>query len=716
VADGLNFEGESASLIAAGGTVTLVEGTSFCLCGRSGDIQPDSVQGTFFLDTRLLSTCTLLLDGQATEPLTVAVEHPSTGIFVSRSRPRAGATQSQLLVVRRRYVGRGMREDISIRNYDDEPVHVAVELCVDADFADVFAVKESRVRDMGEHVVAVDGSRITFRHRSSAVDRHVCLDFAHPDSVDRGRARWQLAIRPKSEWSTCVQLTVGVGSEDIEPSYRCGQRVDHSDAMREMSQWQGEVPILTTDSVSLHVAVQQSLKDLGSLRLFDLSDGRPVIAAGAPWFMTVFGRDSLLTAYMSLLADPELALGVLQFLAKYQGSRVDDSREEQPGRILHEVRLGPSASASMDDADIYYGTVDATPLFVVLLGELRHWGVAPDVVRDLVPHADRAMEWIGAYGDRDGDGYVEYERTTPDGLANQGWKDSWDGVPFADGTLPEPPIALCEVQGYVYAAYRARADIADEQGDDDTAARYRRKAAELKESFNRDFWLPDRGYFALALDGHKRPVDSLASNMGQCLWTGIVDDDKAASVAAHLLSPAMFSGWGIRTLATSMASYDPNSYHCGSVWPHDSALAAAGLTRYGFIEKAHRVALGLLDAATHLDGRLPELMSGLDRGDVPAPVSYPTSCSPQAWAAAAPLLLLRNLLRLNPRLPHGIVRVDPALPDGMVGLDLDRIPLGSGRMSVRVLGRRVQIGVPRDVALIGADGKPADASWRLSPG
>jgi glycogen debranching enzyme len=366
----------------------------------------------------------------------------------------------------------------------------------------------------------------------------------------------------------------------------------------------------------------------------------------------------------------------------------------------------------MGDAEFYFGTVDATPLFVMLLGELRRWGVDADAVHRLLPQADRAMEWIARYGDRDGDGYVEYQRATARGLVNQGWKDSWDGVPFADGRLAEPPIALCEVQGYVYAAYLARADLAEELGDAASANRYRERAVELKHAFNRDFWLPDHGYYALALDGRKRPVDALASNMGHCLWTGIVDDDKAPSVAAHLLSPEMFSGWGVRTLASSMASYDPNSYHRGSVWPHDTALCVAGLVRYGFLAEAHRLILGLLDAAVHSDGRLPELMSGLTRDDVPAPVSYPTSCSPQAWAAAAPLQIVRSLLRLEPCLPRGDIRIDPELPAAMGSLRLDRIPIGQGLVSVGIRDGRVDVeGVPSDVRLVRLSGAGVTASW-----
>jgi glycogen debranching enzyme len=320
----------------------------------------------------------------------------------------------------------------------------------------------------------------------------------------------------------------------------------------------------------------------------------------------------------------------------------------------------------------------------MLLGELRRWGLASEVVDGLLPSADRAMRWIEEFGDRDGDGYVEYRRASDRGLQNQGWKDSGDAVRFADGRLAAAPIALCEVQAYVYGAYLARAHFAEEAGDEAAAQRWGAKASQLKTAFNRDFWLDDRGWYAMALDGDKRPVDALASNMGHCLWTGIVDEEKAPLVVDHLMSARMFTGWGIRTLADDMVGYNPVSYHNGSVWPHDNAIIAAGLTRYGFVDEAHRVIEALIDAASHQSHRLPELFAGLAREEVPFPVSYPTSCSPQAWAAASPLMFLRTILRLDPWVPHGKVWLDPVLPERVRYLRVHRIPLAGRRVTVEV--------------------------------
>jgi glycogen debranching enzyme len=321
---------------------------------------------------------------------------------------------------------------------------------------------------------------------------------------------------------------------------------------------------------------------------------------------------------------------------------------------------------------------------VMLLGELHRWGGKDAIISGLLPHADRALEWIESSGDADGDGFVEYCRKTSRGLANQGWKDSWDGINFADGTIAEPPIALAEVQGYTYAAYRARAQLAKYFGDESAAALWRKKAKQLKRSFNEQFWLPDRGWFAVGLDADKQPIDSLTSNIGHCLWTGIVDKDKAASVARHLLSEQMFSGWGIRTLATSMAAFNPMSYHNGSVWPHDNALCAAGLMRYGFVEPAQRVTEAVLDAAGYFGYRLPELYCGFARDDFEAPVPYPTSCSPQAWAAAAPLQLLHSILRFTPDFASGQIWCSPVVPTRYLPLRVGGLRVGKSRLVVEV--------------------------------
>ncbi|MBV9870650.1 MAG: amylo-alpha-1,6-glucosidase, partial [Frankiaceae bacterium] len=465
--------------------------------------------------------------------------------------------------------------------------------------------------------------------------------------------------------------------------------------------WREEAPVATVGHEGLRRVLRRSQQDLGALRIFDPAEPSvAAVAAGAPWFMALFGRDSLLTSYMTLPVDRSLAVGTLRTLARHQGTNIDPLTEEQPGRILHEVRLGVPSGLSLGGGGAYYGTVDATPLFVVVLGELAQWGASRDDIVDLLTHADRALEWVDAFGDRDGDGFVEYQRATDRGLQNQGWKDSWDGINFADGRIAEAPIALCEVQGYVYAAYRARSRLARRLGDEPSARHWSDRAAQLKQAFNEQFWIPDRGWFAVALDRDKKQVDACASNMGHCLWTGIVDADKAPLVAEQLMSPSMFSGWGVRTLSTAMGAYDPVSYHNGSVWPHDNALIAAGLMRYGFVKQAQRLAEAILDGAQRFGDRLPELFCGFDRDRYPDPVPYPTSCSPQAWAASTPVQLLRTLLRMEPELAEGRLWIAPAMPSALLPLRIEGLAFAESRVALDVSAARVTVdGLPPQVEL-----------------
>ena len=649
-----NYSGPVAQTDVGAGTVTLVDESTFVISSRNGDIYPATTQGLFVRDTRILSRLEVLVNGARTEPLSSFSEDPFSSTFVSRCHPAPGRADSTVMVFRSRYVGQGMREDLTLRNFGDEPTSCTVELFVRADFANLFAVKEGRVEASaapGESDAEVhnpsaptrgtaggagggdagvpggpDGvDRIVYTYRRGGVSRGVELRFVAPVALTTDLATFEVVIPARGSWSTCIEVAPVIDGVTVDPRYRCGLPVDRAAPSERMAKWRRQVPMIETDHAGLGDVITRSAEDLGALRIFDPDyPERMVVAAGAPWFMTVFGRDSLLTAWSALLVDPDLALGVLQTLARFQGTDVDPRHEEEPGRILHEMRFGDAASLSLGGGSIYYGTADATPLFVMLLGEMRRWGVAGDLVDELLPNAERAIDWIEQFGDADGDGYVEYHRATDRGLGNQGWKDSWDGIRYADGRVAEAPIALCEVQAYVYGAFLARAHFAFEVGDTATYDRFRAKASNLKAAFNRDFWLEDRGWFAVGLDADKRPIDSLTSNMGHCLWTGIVDEDKARQVASHLMSPGMFSGWGVRTLSAESGGYNPISYHCGSVWPHDSAIVAAGLARYGFDEAARQVIMGLIDASVSQGGRLPELFSGLSRDELPVPVGYPT--------------------------------------------------------------------------------------------
>ena len=711
MADPWTFADESPPLGTPGGVVTLVEGSAFAISGRSGDMTRGSPHGLFFRDTRFLSRFELRVNGQQPEPLAAETMDPFSAVFVSRNRPRPGLADSTLMVFRYRYVGRGMREDIVIRNFGDEAAFCSLEIEVEADFADLFEVKEGRTPTGGAHTIEDLDGCLVFGYRRGTIRRGARVAFSEAAQLAGELAVFEVIVPAHGQWSTCVQLTPVIDGDQIEPRYQCGQPVERATPVERLARWRRQVPLVDTDHDGLRMVTARSAEDLGALRIFDPDyPERAVIAAGAPWFMTLFGRDSIITAWMALLVDPELALGVLQTLARFQGEDVDPRNEEEPGRILHEMRFGEAASLSLGGGRVYYGTADATPLFVMLLGELRRWGLAAEAVDQLLPHADRAMAWIEEHGDKDGDGYVEYQRSSDRGLYNQGWKDSWDGVRFANGDVARSPIALCEVQGYVYGAYLARAHFANEVGDTAVVEKYRQRASALKEAFNRDFWVEEKGWFAMGLDADKRPIDALASNMGHCLWTGIVDTDKAPLVAQRLLSDEMFTGWGVRTLGSTMGGYNPISYHCGSVWPHDNALIAAGLMRYGFIDEAHRVILAMLDAAMSQGGRLPELFSGLDRFEFPSVVSYPTSCSPQAWAAASPLLFLRTLLRLDPWIPHGKVWLAPVLPEAIGYVRVDRIPLAGRRVTVEVSNGNVKVeGLPPELELVSVPRDPMTA-------
>jgi glycogen debranching enzyme len=690
-------EEEPAAL--AGQPVTLVEGSTFAVSGRTGDMNADGPEGLFFRDVRVLSTWRLRLDDRPLQVLAVLPQEPFRTTFLARVPPQSSSTE--LLVERRRYVGEGMREDLRVRNLGVAPVAARLRLYVDSDFADLFAVKESRVRERGEISTSLDDDTIVLGFRSGALDLGVRIS-ATGAQARRGELAFDLLLPPHSDWETTVMVTPVVDGEEIQPTFPADRPVEESHPAERLRRWRAASPGVETGDVELRRTLAQSMEDLGALRLFDPKDPDSVaVAAGAPWFMALFGRDSLLSSYMALPLDPTLALGTMKTLARMQGTKVDPLTEEQPGRILHETRLGADFPLSHGGGNVYYGTVDATPLFVVLLGELRRWSIASEQVDALLPNVDRALDWIEQYGDRDGDGFVEYQRSTEAGLVNQGWKDSWDGINFSDGTLAETPIALCEVQGYVYSAYVARSHFAHLAGDDAATRHWADKADAIKAAFNEQFWLPDRGWFAVALDGHKLPVDALTSNIGHCLWTGIIDDDKAARVAEHLMSPEMFTGWGVRTLASSMGRYNPMSYHNGAVWPHDSVLVATGLMRYGFVEGAQRIGTGLLDAASQFGGRLPELFCGFDRSEYPSPVPYPTSCSPQAWAAATPIQVMRMLLRLEPRVPRDEVWFDPAWPARYGRLRIDGLPLGGRRVALVVDGDRAGLeGLPEGVAAI----------------
>jgi glycogen debranching enzyme len=677
------------------GAVTLVEGSSFCISLQNGDIFPHHPHGFFHRDTRVLSRWCLTINGEQLEPLGAWNPSPFRGTYIGRAVRADGRADSPLTVERRREVGAGILEDITIHNYALQPATCDIELSVDADFADLFEVKDGRFHRQWEQTRRPDDGSLRIEAIWQGVRKDVIVRAPGCDVSTEG-LQFHTVIPAQGQWSVRATVVPELGDAEAEGPLLHPAPDTASPQERRQQAWVATIPVLSLGNPSVERTMLRSHADLGALRIVDPQHpDRMVAAAGAPWFMALFGRDSLLSSSMILPLDASLALGTLQTLADRQGSVVDPLTEEQPGRILHEVRFGVGTGLALGGKSAYYGTADATPLFVTLLGEVSRWGISAEDIAALLPHADRALDWIRDYGDSDGDGFVEYERLNDQGLINQGWKDSWDGINFADGRIADAPIALCEVQGYVYSAYIARAWMAHDAGDQTLAAELRDRAERLKRQFNEQFWLPDRGYYAIALDRDKRPVDACASNMGHCLWSGIVDEDKARQVADRLMSPEMFSGWGVRTLATDMGAYNPVSYHNGSVWPHDNALIVAGLMRYGFVKEAQQLSSALMEAAEYTDNRLPELFCGFSRSDYPEPLPYPTACSPQAWASAAPVMMLRSLLRYEAHVSLGGLWMDPVLPESWGAMHASNVPVGAARVTVDISGTRAAVeGLP----------------------
>ncbi|HET6675975.1 MAG TPA: amylo-alpha-1,6-glucosidase, partial [Nitrospiraceae bacterium] len=496
-----------------------------------------------------------------------------------------------------------------------------------------------------------------------------------------------MALQPGESWELGVSLTLAESREPGRPQ-PCSPVERQLEAVKQAidessEEWLSHEAAVESNSLLLNQVVRRSLLDLHVLE--SSLNGDRFFAAGVPWFVTLFGRDSLITALQTLAYDPDIARDTLQLLAQYQGQRVDHWRDEEPGKILHELRVGELAQMHQIPHTPYYGTIDATPLFLVLVSRHAEWTGDLNLFKELRPNIERALEWIDRYGDGDHDGYLEYDSTTKHGLINQGWKDSGDAIVTAEGPLARPPISLVEVQGYVYMAKRAIGDLYERIGEADRAANLRRQADELRRRFNRDFWLDDKNFFALALEADDRPCSVISSNPGQALWTGIVDTDKAGKVVDRLLAPDMYNGWGIRTLSRHERRYNPIGYHLGTVWPHDNALIAAGCRRYGYDAAARQIFQGMLEAAMGFDHyRLPEVFAGFAREEYGVPVHYPVACHPQAWAAGSIPYLLETMLGLQPHaFEQRLDIVNPDLPALITWLEMRRVRVGQAVVDLR---------------------------------
>jgi glycogen debranching enzyme len=649
--------------------ISVLDGNTFVVSDRRGDVRPGSglpPHGFFSEDTRFVSRWELSIAGKPTEVLSTARVHYFAAQFFLVPPTNTFHAASPLSVVRQRVVKDVWLEELMLSNHSEQPLAVVVDLDVAADFADLFEVKDSQIRE--RTVTAIAGeNELLLRYRNGGYLRETRITVSEQATVERSRVRLRLDLAPREERIVTFVITpYGEQPDRSAVPRRPAGTFDDIDRRRraELAAWLALAPVLETDGDALQHVYDQGLDDLAALRFYPHIAEQDVSlpAAGLPWFMTLFGRDSIITSYQALPYQPELARTTLRTLAARQGNTVDDFRDQEPGKILHEIRFGELTATGERPHSPYYGSADATQLYLVLLDEYERWSGDTDLVRELEPNARAALEWIDRYGDLDGDGYVEYQTRNPrSGLVNQCWKDSWNSILFSDGRIAEGPIATCEIQGYGYDAKLRAARLAREIWDDDELAeRLEAEAAELRRRFHEDFWIADRAFFALALDGEKRQVDSLTSNIGHLLWSGIVRDEYADALVEHLMGEALYSGWGVRTMAVGDAGYNPIEYHDGTVWPHDNSLIAAGLRRYGYGDEAARIASGIVEASAYFDYRLPEVFAGFPAARTHAPVEYPTASCPQAWAAAAPLLALTTVLGLAPGTGGPVS--DPHLP------------------------------------------------------
>jgi len=678
---------------------------SFMLSDRTGDVPQDntSALGLYHKDTRFLSRFELTMN--RAKPL---VLHSSTERNYSQLvelafpfrmvDPQGFEHNENLTLSRYRLLGDALLERIRVANFGRRKRSVRISLHYDADFLDLFEVRGYERPQRGQmQEPRVLKNQVTLSYTGlDGASRATTIRFSpQPEELTATRAEFAFELESRESTEIGFEIVPQVGSESAPRRAMQDQR---SMLEREYSRWRKQCTRFKTSNIQLSKFLDRAILDL-RMMLSVGDDGVPWIDAGVPWFSALFGRDSLLTAYECMGVNPDLAWNVLRGLAALQGKEEDPEREEEPGKILHEVRMGEMAAAGEIPHTPYYGSVDSTPLWLVLLSYAYQWTGDLDAVRELWPNALAALEWLDRYGDRDGDGYVEYVKVAPKGLDNQGWKDSHDAIVYPDRTKAKPPIALVEVQGYVYDAKRRTGLLAKALGEDELSARLDKEARELRERFNRDFWMEKEGYYGLALDADKRLVPTITSNPGHCLWSVIVDEDKAAKVARKLMGSTLSSGWGIRTLAARQEAYDPIGYHVGSIWPHDNAIIAHGLKLYGFDREAMQVIDQLSMAGAYFPlARYPELFCGYSPDDVPLPVEYPVACRPQAWAAAAPLLMIRSYGGIVADAPNGALYISrPSLPSWLESAEIQGMRVGSARVDLALTQRGgvTAIQVPR---------------------
>jgi glycogen debranching enzyme len=647
-------------------SILVTSGNVFAVSGYSGNIYPSSgggkPQGLYAHDTRFLSKMMLTIDGREINSVGASPLNHSIASFYGSSRGSRYSRAGAISIVRDRYVSYGLHDDIRLENHSTRTIQLTLEVTFDADFADVFEVRLGTIAKAGKVAVeSREGQHICLIYQREQFHRETWIKFSVAPQVKGKTASFSVTLEPKGGWRTCISIVPIVEAvpepmiclQDVVGSPFGPYKRENEIALNFVTEKDEdgplrEAPEIHTDDLGLKQTYEQAVIDLRALMIKE-DNGYHILAAGIPWFVAIFGRDSIISALQTKLLGTELMVGTLHTLADLQAVDYDEFRDAEPGKMPHEVRKGELSFFEQVPHTRYYGSIDATPLFMILLWETYKWTGDKTILQRFLPNAEAALHWIKQWGDRDGDGFVEYQRRSAKGLRNQGWKDSVDSISFASGALAEGTIALAEVQGYVYEAKMKMAEIYRILEKPALGRRLELEAKALRAQFNEAFWMPAKGYYAMALDGRKRQVDSISSNPGHCLWTGIIDEDKAPEVAFRLMAPDMFSGWGIRTLSTEMSRYNPLSYHNGSVWPHDNSIIAAGMRRYGFVEEANEIIHSLLDAASSFPiHRLPELFAGYVRRERSFPVPYPTANSPQAWASGAIIYFLEALLGVTP--------------------------------------------------------------------
>ena len=668
--------------------IAIHQGQTVLVTDPDGQIAWPSDKGLYFLDTRVISSWNIYANGETWEllnggPVTYfgARIFQTNRAFRTEDGPIAARTLGLTLC---RHVGGGMREDLDISNNNQHAVRFNLEIAIRGDFADIFEVKSKEIVRRGRIVSrwseARQQLRLTYRNKDFC--RGVVIT-AKPSGIKgvyaNGRLSFEVALEPGEAWHCCLLYDLVDGKhQHLAPRDAVAQchRAEHAQSLEE---WKRIVLKITTSNEEFYRCFHQGIQDMAALRLPITGTDHMVFipAAGLPWFVALFGRDTLIVSLQTMLVYPEFARGALEVLGTYQARERDDYRDAEPGKILHELRYGELAHFKLIPHTPYYGTSDATPLYLVALHSA--WRATGDrrLLKKHLATAEGCLDWIDNYGDRDGDGFQEYQTRSSAGYENTSWKDSGDSVMYEDGSLVKGPKALCELQGYVYDAWSRMAEIYDELGNAARAVELRQKAETLFRRFNEVFWDETAGCYAYTLDGDKKPVFSVASNQGHCLWSGIVPPDRAARVVARLMQPDMWSGWGIRTLSADHPAFNPYNYQTGAVWPHDNAIIAVGFRRYGFAAEAAAIARCISEAANHFQlNQLPELYAGLAREGDSFPVQYVGANVPQAWAAGAPFMLLQTMLGIVPDAPGDRLYVDPALPAWLPDVTLVDLRLG----------------------------------------